>query len=569
MEYQVLARKWRPKTFEEVIGQNHITKTLQNAVTGNRIHHAFLFSGVRGVGKTTMARILAKALNCAEGPTPVPCNRCESCIEISAGISLDTIEIDGASNTSVEDVRELREKVKYVPLKGRYKVYIIDEVHMLSNPAFNALLKTLEEPPPNVIFIFATTEFHKIPATIVSRCQHFNFKRIPQQEIVGRLRKIAETEGIEVTDNGLALIARAGEGSVRDALSILDQVVSFSGNKVSDNDIITILGIVEQERLLSFSKVILEGNAQRALLLIKDLMDNGFEIRQFCGAFVQHLRDLLISKVSTASEELIDLPQKDIQDIKETAEVFAIENLQRLYALFSQAHEEMKWSPYPRFILEATVIKAMRLPKLRAIEEIVERLSALEGSVSSLPTRQAVLPAGEIGSQQAGASKETITTTEHPIDPPSSVSLPVSHLPVGQTGTGDRQALIRLEEWDRVVQRLKEIKPNIASFLEQGRVLEITEEGLTIGFNESTAFFIDRLQKEDTNNLIHTVLQETLQRDLRLNFVRLTPNSITVPDGRKDKTKESTPLLKEVLEVFDGKVVGVKGRSSHVKEDAR
>ncbi len=537
MEYQVLARKWRPKTFDEVIGQGHITKTLQNAIISNRIHHAFLFSGVRGVGKTTMARILAKALNCTEGPTPVPCNRCDSCNEISAGTSLDTIEIDGASNTSVDDIRELREKVKYTPLKGRYKVYIIDEVHMLSTSAFNALLKTLEEPPPHVVFIFATTEFHKIPATIVSRCQHFNFKRIPHQEIVKRLRKIANVEGIEVSDGGLALIARASEGSVRDALSILDQVVSFGGNKISDNDIMTILSAVKQELLLSFSKIILEGETERALMLIKDFVDNGFEIRQFCGAFIQHLRDLLISKVSTAPEELIDLPQKDVQDIKGMAEAFTVEDLQRLYAFFSQGYEEMKWSPYPRFILEATIIKATNLPKLKSLEDIVARLSALENFTSS-------------SKQEEALPSEAIVAPEPTPNSPSSTS-------------------IRLEEWERVIQRLKEIKPNIASFLEQGKILEIKEGELTIGFNDSTAFFIDRLQKEDTNRFIHTILQETLHRDLKLNFVRLIPNSITVPDGRKDKAKEQTPpFLKEVLEVFGGRVVDVKGRNSYVKEDA-
>src|SRR5512147_734901 len=244
MSYQVLARKWRPQVFDDVVGQGHITRTLQNAITSGRLSHAFLFSGPRGVGKTTTARILAKALNCAEGPTPTPCGKCDSCIETAAGTSVDVIEIDGASNRGIEHIRELRETVRYAPVGGKYKVYVIDEVHMLTNEAFNALLKTLEEPPPHVLFIFATTEPQKIPATIHSRCQRYGFKRIALAEIVLKLKEIAGKEGIVVSDMGLGMIARAAEGSMRDSHSLLDQAVSYSGMEIGDEDLQATLGAV-------------------------------------------------------------------------------------------------------------------------------------------------------------------------------------------------------------------------------------------------------------------------------------------------------------------------------------
>ena len=242
MSYQVLARKWRPQVFEDVVGQGHITRTLQNAITSGRLAHAFLFSGPRGVGKTTTARILAKALNCDQGPTPTPCGKCDSCIETAAGTAVDVVEIDGASNRGIEHIRELREAVKYAPVGGKYKVYVIDEVHMLTNEAFNALLKTLEEPPPHVIFIFATTEPQKIPATIHSRCQRYGFKRVAVHEIIERLRTIAAAERITISDLGLARIARAAEGSMRDSLSLLDQAVSYSGLEIKDEELQATLG---------------------------------------------------------------------------------------------------------------------------------------------------------------------------------------------------------------------------------------------------------------------------------------------------------------------------------------
>src|SRR5512135_2943846 len=294
MSYQVLARKWRPQVFEDVVGQGHITRTLQNAIASGRLAHAFLFSGPRGVGKTTTARILAKALNCAEGPTPRPCGKCDSCVETAAGTSVDVIEIDGASNRGIEHIRELREAVKYAPVGGKNKVYVIDEVHMLTNEAFNALLKTLEEPPPHVIFIFATTEPQKIPATIHSRCQRYGFKRIALSEIAAKLREIATKEGITVSEQGLVMIARAAEGSMRDSQSLLDQALSYSGMTIADRDLQTILGAVAQETLRTFADGLFAQDAAVLLGQVDQLLEQGQDMRQFLVGLVEHIRNLIV-----------------------------------------------------------------------------------------------------------------------------------------------------------------------------------------------------------------------------------------------------------------------------------
>ena len=300
MSYLVLARKYRPRTFDEVVGQETVTRTLRNALASGRIGHAFLLSGARGVGKTTTARILARALNCAkgDGPTPDPCGECAPCVEIAAGTCLDVQEIDGATHNGVEQVRELRESARYNPARDRFKIWIIDEVHMLSTGAFNALLKTLEEPPPRVKFIFATTEYHKIPDTILSRCQQYDFRMIPARELQTHLRQVASAEKIEVSDEALGRIARAAEGSARDALSLFDQVLSFSGQKVQDEDISALLGLVDRELLLAGSRAVADGDTLGLLDLVERLSDHGADYRNFTRELILHFREILLLKVA-------------------------------------------------------------------------------------------------------------------------------------------------------------------------------------------------------------------------------------------------------------------------------
>lgn len=304
MDYQVSARKYRPGTFDDVIGQPHVVQTLMNAVSTKRIAHAYLFSGTRGVGKTTVARILAKALNCERGPTSRPCDTCENCREIAQGNSVDVIEIDGASNTSVDDVREIRENVKFTPFRGQFRVYIIDEVHMLSNSAFNALLKTLEEPPAHVVFIFATTEIHKIPATILSRCQHYNFRRIARTEIIERLRHVAAQDQLRLEERSFVALARASEGSMRDALSLLDQAIAYGGKTISHADLELLLGAVPQELVQELIRAIVAQDSPTALASLANLLDLGHDLRAFCAEVVEHIRNLLVAAVVPGTAEL-------------------------------------------------------------------------------------------------------------------------------------------------------------------------------------------------------------------------------------------------------------------------
>ena len=364
MDYQVSARKYRPGTFDDVIGQPHVVQTLVNAISTKRIAHAFLFSGTRGVGKTTVARILAKSLNCESGPTGTPCNSCSSCEEITLGNSVDVIEIDGASNTGVDDVREIRENVKFRPFRGHYRVYIIDEVHMLSNSAFNALLKTLEEPPAHVVFIFATTEIHKIPATILSRCQHYNFRRISKGEIVQRLRHVAEQDSLDIEDRSLMALARASEGSMRDALSLLDQVVAFGGRSIRHADLEILLGAVPYEHVRTMIEAILDQQSATALRVIADVLDQGHDLKTYCGDLVECVRNLLVAAVIPSHQdvkELIEASEEDVRKFVVDAKRLPPDQLQEVFRIFALAEDVLRLSAHPRFTLEAAVVRATRL----------------------------------------------------------------------------------------------------------------------------------------------------------------------------------------------------------------
>ena len=377
MDYQVSARKYRPGTFDDVIGQPHVVQTLVNSITTKRIAQAYLFSGTRGVGKTTVARILAKALNCERGPTGTPCGTCSNCLEIAQGTSVDVMEIDGASNTSVDDVREIRENVKFAAFRGKYRVYIIDEVHMLSNSAFNALLKTLEEPPPHVVFIFATTEIHKIPATILSRCQHYNFRRIARTEIVERLRHVVNQDKIVIEERSLMALARASEGSMRDGLSLLDQAVAFGGKTIVHADLEALLGAVPQELVRAMIQAITAQESAAALRVLAQLLDQGHDLRAYCAEVVEYLRNMLVVSVVTSPQEwqgLIEASAEDLAQMAADARSFSPEPLQELFAIFTQAEDSLRLSAHPRFVLETAAVRATRLLR-RANEKARKRCS--------------------------------------------------------------------------------------------------------------------------------------------------------------------------------------------------
>jgi DNA polymerase-3 subunit gamma/tau len=355
MAYLVLARKYRPQRLDEVVGQAHVTRTLANAIRTDRVAHAFVFSGVRGVGKTSLARILAKSLNCAAGPTIEPCGTCDSCRSIKAGTAVDVIEIDGASNNSVDDIRELRETVPYRPAIGRFKIYVIDEVHMLSVSAFNALLKTLEEPPPHVKFIFATTEPHKIPATILSRCQRYDFRRIPTSAIVERVRFILAAEGIPADEGALAIIGREAEGSMRDALSVLDQVLAAGSDGVTQDAVAELLGVVSRQVYYDLTAAVLAEDPRRALEIVRDVHLQGYDTTTFARGLLEHLRNLLVAGICGGDRELLDLPEDEIAELAAQAKLTSGDALHRLFKHFGEAYEEIARSSQPRILLEDQV----------------------------------------------------------------------------------------------------------------------------------------------------------------------------------------------------------------------
>jgi DNA polymerase-3 subunit gamma/tau len=423
MTYQVIARKWRPQTFEEVTGQEPITRTLRNAIEHERLHHAYLFSGARGVGKTTTARLLAKALNChkSKHPTPTPCSiddplACASCKEIAEGRSIDVLEIDAASNTGVDNVRDaIIGNVAISPARDRYKVFIIDEVHMLSGAAFNALLKTLEEPPPRVVFIMATTERHKLPETILSRCQQFEFRTIATTKIAERLRIIANAEKVKISEEALREIARAGEGSMRDAQSAFDQVISFSGAEIKVEDVETALGLASTEMLSRVVGAIAEQKPSEALAVVNDLVMRGHDLRNFCRDLLGHVRNLLVAKVSGETAELLDTAATDRRELMRQANGFSESDLVRFFHSLTETENNLRIAAHPRYQLEVGLVKLIDMRRVVPLNDLIERLSALEESLRTGATPAAgktpTAPAGGSAQSSGGPGKFPTTST--------------------------------------------------------------------------------------------------------------------------------------------------------------
>ncbi|HMV47252.1 MAG TPA: DNA polymerase III subunit gamma/tau [Blastocatellia bacterium] len=383
MSYQVIARKYRPQTFSDLAGQEHITRTLTRALDQQRLHHAYLFAGVRGTGKTTSARILAKGLNCHKGVTSQPCLQCPSCLEIASGNALDVLEIDAASNTGVDNVRDvIINNIAMAPARDRYKIFVIDEVHMLSNNAFNALLKTLEEPPSHVIFIMATTELHKVPDTILSRCQQFEFRQIPTDKIFQRLREIAGSESININDEALREIARAGAGSLRDAQSAFDQVIAFSGAQITEEDVTASLGLVSAATLGRFAEAIAGRDTLTILNLVEQISSRGYDLRNFTRELMAYLRHLLLVKSGITGSELLGVADVEIVKLQSLATQFSEEDLVRCFHLLAETEKEVKDSPHPRFQLEIGLVKLASLTRLRSLDELITRLEELEARLN-------------------------------------------------------------------------------------------------------------------------------------------------------------------------------------------
>ncbi len=563
MAYQVLARKWRPQVFEEVIGQAHIARALQNAVKVGKVAHAYLFSGPRGVGKTTMARILAKALNCAEGPTPTPCNRCASCQEITGGQSMDVLEIDGASNTSVENIRELRETVKYLPFQGKHKVYIIDEVHMLSNSAFNALLKTLEEPPPHMVFIFATTEPHKIPSTIRSRCQNFQFKRLSRRDMVDRLNHIVAQEAIKIGEPELFLLAKGADGSMRDALGLLDQVLAYGGPQVRQEDLLVIMGVVDRPQILAMIQAIQQKDASKAMGQVRELVDQGHDLRQFCHELVETVRDLLMFKIAKQPETLVECPLEEVEELKTLSQGFSTEELQWLFNIFSQTYEEIKNFFYPPFLLELAVIRAARIDPIEPLGTILEKVMALEKRLQNAAEMALpVAPSFPISTQSMNKQDTG------PSPQPQNFSNAGNATKKEEMSKGSTPDIA--EQWQKVIQRVKAQRPYLASYLDQGVLMNLTDDELVIGYPKTSSFFIELIHKEENLSLITALFKELFNKPLKFRVIiveslpateRPTKGSQQPASGglpRATAPGDLHPVVKEALKILGGEIVDPK-----------
>lgn len=618
MEYQVSARKFRPGTFEELIGQPHVVQTLRNAILRQQVAHAYLFSGMRGVGKTTAARILAKALNCGRseapsgasgaegpersrsGPTPEPCGQCESCLEITRGNSVDVIEIDGASNTGVDDVRELRENVKFSPFRGTYRIYIIDEVHMLSNSAFNALLKTLEEPPPHAVFIFATTEVHKIPPTITSRCQHFNFRRIPRREIIARLQEVVTHVGVTINERSLGAMARASEGSMRDALSLLDQAVAFGGESITEHDVDEMLGAVPDELVSRIVQTVVNQDPAAAAALVGEVVDHGYDLRAYCGAVVERMRHLMIAAVVPGFEQargLMDLPDEDVKHLLAEAASFSVEQVQEVFHLFAQAEDRLRSTAHPRFVFEVAAVRAARLlqpgaqvsqpaetgrgPHPRAASEPAEKPRPVSGAPPS-PVRQPDHRAGTAGRPFGSASFDSAQDKQdRPFDvaqdrPSAPVSVqggrpspPAQKTPASSAPRAPRAArpavetksapqprpaspgsppAIREEDWQRVVDSVVQDSPSVGSFLEMGTLVKIEGNQVIVGFPKTASVACSRIQKEENRALISRVCQDVAGASIHLRVVELTGepgDGLTIRQMRNKRREQDDEALLE------------------------
>ena len=561
MEYLVLARKFRPQTFEDVAGQEHVVKTLRNAIGQGRVAHAFLFSGPRGVGKTSVARILAKSLNCEKGPTATPCNVCSNCREITAGNSLDVREIDGASNRGIDEIRELRENVKFAPAAAKYKIYIIDEVHMLTQPAFNALLKTLEEPPAHVIFIFATTENHKVPATILSRCQCYDFRRISLAEIAANLGKVAAAEGIQISPAALIWIAEAGDGSMRDAQSIFDQVISYAGMNISDTDVEEILGLVDRKYLFSLSEAVLQRNAGQCLTILEEAYLAGIDMKHFYQMMLKHFRNLLLVKIVADGSSFFDIAPEQIQKLKNQVQPVSRETLQRYLEILIKEEDSFRRSQEARMKLETVIVGLAYLEPIIPLGDIISTIENIEQKL-----------------------RQGLPVTSSNIGPQFSTNKPVKEIPADygveiniadENNNGDSLLNPNKPTGDlatlgnNLKKFVKKENAILGAKIESAEILSYENGLLTLGFPKSYIFLEDMktTQKEKLEQIARKFFQKNVT--IKIETFGAENGSVNGNNGHSktnninDIKREAMnhPLLQKVLDEFSGaQLVEIKTR---------
>jgi DNA polymerase-3 subunit gamma/tau len=555
-QYQVLARKWRPQQFDDVVGQQHVTTTLKNAIEQKRLAHAYLFVGPRGIGKTSTARIFAKALNCVKGPTVTPCDECDNCKEIAEGRSLDVLEIDGASNRGIDEVRELRDTVRYAPARGRFKIYIIDEVHMLTKEAFNALLKTLEEPPPHVKFLFATTEPQKVLPTILSRCQRFDLRRIPAGLIVKHLKDIARNEKVSVDDAALAAIARGAEGGLRDAESALDQLIAFCGNKIAESDVLSVFGLVAHDQIAKLTDAVIDGQTTKALKVLKELDDVGKDLQRLMADVLDHFRNLLVVTLGEEGIESLQVPESEIDLLRAQAKRADADAVLRILDALAAAEGRLRYALSKRVFLEIALVKAVKARELVGIDGVLKKLNELKGQ--AMPGGSPVSHAPSAANIPAASDSKVSKT---------GASVPQRH--GGDTAPADLP--ISLEDaWAHAVEHLGKVTPITRSYLVGTRPLRMQGNVLVVGFDQE---FADRKEFADRPRNIEVLqakLREKLQIDVALKFevmksaaptsARTTaaPGKAAEPAKKGLDEFKNDPLIKKALEIFKGTIVEVR-----------
>ncbi len=560
MSYLVLARKYRPQTFEQVVAQTHITRTLTNAISSGRVAHAILFSGPRGTGKTTVARILAKAMNCKHGPTPTPCNVCNSCTEITAGKAVDVFEIDGASNNSVDQVRDLRENVKYMPAHSPNKIYIIDEVHMLSTAAFNALLKTLEEPPSHVMFLFATTEPHKIPITILSRCQRHDFRRIDLNSILTHMASLSRQEGFEIAEESLSLIAREAGGSMRDGLSLLDQVMTCVQGPITHEQVLDILGIIDRKFIFDLAGSILKADIPAILDLLDDIYDHGHDMKKLYTDLLEHFRNLLVAAMGKKVSKLVDLPAGEIDQLVAQAKTISTAAVNHIFDLLFKEESCIRLSAQPKLALEMALIRILQSTPALPIDVLIDKLDMLREEmfaysppqeVSSFPPNSAIkakdTSPGSQGQSASGSSKsgakKSGTKTE-------------------ETSATHSSAESADEVWKRITKTISNKNPSLAANLAKCKLKKIEGQRLEIEV-PGNGFTLKMIQRDKNIAVMQEVCADILggRKDIQLTpGTRLDDNyqKKKIHDNELKKKALGHPLVADAVEIFDGKLIDVK-----------
>jgi DNA polymerase III subunit gamma/tau len=560
MSYLVLARKFRPQTFEDVIAQGHVTQTLVNAISSGRVAHAILFAGPRGTGKTTVARILAKALNCQQGPSTTPCNTCRSCKEITAGNAVDVYEIDGASNNSVDQVRELRDNIKYMPAHSPYKIYIIDEVHMLSTAAFNALLKTLEEPPAHVLFFFATTEPHKIPITILSRCQRHDLRRIDLQDVVRHLEKLCAAEKVAFPEESLWLIAKESGGSMRDALSLLDQMISCANGPIHHEEVLDLLGAVDTRTLFQISEAALAQNAPELLRILDDAYSRGRDLKKLYSDLIGHFRNLLVIKITKNPAKMVDLSTQEMDAARVQIQAVSHTTLIQTLDLLMREEQAMRFSSQPRLALEMAFIRLGVLKPALPIEQLIEGLEQLRQDFFKHPGKNAVISQSSYEMKPPISEPVTVDTVrDRAVLYPQKEERPILSPQTRETGNTP-ESLDRA--WQNILNRISGDYPALGASLSASVAVLLSDNRLAIEVPGSE-FNMNMVQRDKSRGILKDVCSEYFRRPLQIDITtRVLENSNN--QGKKEAEAQQKnealhhPLVQGMIEIFDGKVLDVK-----------